>query len=302
MSKKVFDQLAKLVTEKKNPRSVLIDRLPTLEVLRIINAEDRTVPWAIAQKLPRIVRAVELYYQTYKNGGRVFYVGAGTSGRLGVLDAAELPPTFGADHKRVKGIIAGGYQTLIRSKEGVEDDSLAAVRDLKRERLGRNDLVVGISASRRTPYVAAALKYVRKVKAKTIFISANPKPVVPIKADVNISVVVGPEVVAGSTRMKAGTAQKLILNMISTAAMVRLGKTYKNVMVDLGGTSEKLRERAKKTLMELTGLSYQKAGSLLRISGGHLKTALVMAVKKVSLSEAERLLQRADGKLFKILE
>jgi len=302
VSKKVFDQLAKLVTEKKNPRSVLIDRLPTLEVLRIINAEDRTVPWAIAQKLPRIVRAVELYYQTYKNGGRVFYVGAGTSGRLGVLDAAELPPTFGADHKRVKGIIAGGYQTLIRSKEGVEDDSLAAVRDLKRERLGRNDLVVGISASRRTPYVAAALKYVRKVKAKTIFISANPKPVVPIKADVNISVVVGPEVVAGSTRMKAGTAQKLILNMISTAAMVRLGKTYKNVMVDLGGTSEKLRERAKKTLMELTGLSYQKAGSLLRISGGHLKTALVMAVKKVSLSEAERLLQRADGKLFKILE
>ncbi len=291
-----------MVTEKKNPRSVLIDRLPTLEVLKIINSEDRTVPFAIAQKLPRIVRAVELYYQTYKNGGRIFYVGAGTSGRLGVLDASELPPTFGADHKRVKGIIAGGYRTLIRSKEGVEDDSLAAIRDLRRERLGKNDLVIGISASRRTPYVAAALNYARKTKTKTIFISANPKPVVPVKADVNISVVVGPEVVTGSTRMKAGTAQKLILNMISTAAMVKLGKTYKNVMVDLGGTSEKLRERAKKTLMELTGLSYQKAGTLLRTSRGHLKTALVMAVKKVSLSDAEKLLQGAEGKLFKILE
>lgn len=302
MSKKVFYQLKKLITEKKNPRSTLIDRLPISEVLKIINAEDRKVPLAVAQKLPQIARAAELYYQTYKNGGRIFYVGAGTSGRLGVLDASELPPTFGADHKRVKGIIAGGYPTLIRSREGVEDDSKAAVKDLKRQRLTGNDLVIGISASRRTPYVAAALAYARKVKAKTIFISANPKPVVPIKADVNISVVVGPEVVAGSTRMKAGTAQKLILNMISTAAMVKLGKTYRNVMVDLGGTSEKLKERARKTLMDLTGLSYSRAGRLLQETGSHLKTALVMASKKVSASQAQALLQKADGKIFRVLE
>ncbi|MGE5693073.1 MAG: N-acetylmuramic acid 6-phosphate etherase, partial [Candidatus Zixiibacteriota bacterium] len=225
-----------------------------------------------------------------------------TSGRLGVLDASELPPTFGADHRRIKGLIAGGYPTLVRSREGVEDDARAAVRDLKREKLSNNDLVIGISASRRTPYVAAALSYARKRKAKTIFISANPKPVIPIPADVNISVVVGPEVVAGSTRMKAGTAQKLVLNMISTAAMVKLGKTYGNVMVDLGGTSEKLKERAKKTLIDLTGLSYDRASRLLLEARGHLKTALVMAQKKVSASKAKKLLNRAEGRLFRILK
>ncbi|MCI0330775.1 MAG: N-acetylmuramic acid 6-phosphate etherase [candidate division Zixibacteria bacterium] len=302
MSKKVFNQLKKLVTEKKNPRSVLIDRLPTLEVLKIINAEDRRVPLAVAKKLFQIARAAELYYQTYKKGGRIFYVGAGTSGRLGVLDAAELPPTFGADQRRVKGVIAGGYRTLIRSREGVEDDFPAAARDLRKERLSKNDLVIGLSASRRTPYVAAAVAFARKKRTKTIFISANPRPVVPIKADVNISVVVGPEVVAGSTRMKAGTAQKLVLNMISTAAMVKLGKTYRNVMVDLGGTSEKLKERAKKTLIDLTGVSYVQAGKLLNASRGHLKTALVMAVKGVSVQEAGKLLGKTKGKLYPVLE
>ena len=302
VSKKVFNQLKKLVTEKKNPRSTLIDRLPTLDVLKIINAEDRNVPVAVAKKLWQIARGAELYHQTYKNGGRIFYVGAGTSGRLGVLDAAELPPTFGADHRRVKGIIAGGYRTLARSREGVEDDAQAAVRDLQKENLTNNDLVIGISASRRTPYVAVALAFARRKKAKTIFISANPHPVVPIQADVNISVVVGPEVVAGSTRMKAGTAQKLVLNMISTAAMVKLGKTYRNVMVDLGGTSEKLKERAKKTLIDLTGVSYAKAGKLLSAAGGHLKTALVMAVKRISAQEAKKLLLHKGSKLFRILE
>ncbi|HLG93290.1 MAG TPA: N-acetylmuramic acid 6-phosphate etherase [candidate division Zixibacteria bacterium] len=301
MSKKVFNQLKKLVTEKKNPRSALIDRLPTIGVLRIINAEDRKVPLALAKKLPQIARAVELYHQTYKDGGRIFYVGAGTSGRLGVLDASELPPTFGADHRRIKGLIAGGYRTLIRSREGVEDDARAAVRDLQKEKLKKNDLVIGISASRRTPYVAAAIVFARKKRAQTVFISANPRPVIPIRADVNISVVVGPEVVAGSTRMKAGTAQKLVLNMISTAAMVKLGKTYGNVMVDLRGTSEKLVERTKKTLMDLTGLSYSKAERLLEAAGGHLKTALVMALKRGSASKAKTLLKQAEGKLFRIL-
>ena len=294
--------MKKLITEKKNPRSRRIDRLPVFQVLKIINAEDRKVAAAVAKKLPQIARAVELYSQTYQNGGRIFYVGAGTSGRLGVLDASELPPTFGADHRRIRGLIAGGYRTLVRSREGVEDDAKAAVQDLQRQKVGSKDLVIGISASRRTPYVAAALSYAQKKKAKTIFISANPKPVVPIPADENISVVVGPEVVAGSTRMKAGTAQKLVLNMISTAAMVKLGKTYGNVMVDLGGTSEKLKERAKKTLIDLTGLSYGRASRLLREAGGHLKTALVMALKKVSATEAKELLQGAEGRLFRILE
>lgn len=302
VSKKVFNQLKKLVTERKNPRSARIDRLSTIEALKIINSEDRKVPLAVAQKLPQIARAVELYYKTYKNGGRIFYVGAGTSGRLGVLDAAELPPTFGADHRRIKGLIAGGYQTLIRSREGVEDDTQAPVRDLQKERLTKNDLVIGISASRRTPYVAAALSYARKKKAKTIFISANPRLVVPIGADVNISVVVGPEVVAGSTRMKAGTAQKLVLNMISTAAMVKSGKTYGNVMVDLGGTSEKLKERAKKTLIDLTGVSYNRAAHFLKEAKGHLKTALVMAVRGISATEAKKLLRQAEGKLFRIFK
>ncbi|MGH8004653.1 MAG: N-acetylmuramic acid 6-phosphate etherase [Limisphaerales bacterium] len=302
MSKKVFNQLKKLITEKKNPRSALIDRFPTIEVLKIINAEDRKVPLAVAQKLPQIARAVELYYHIYQNGGRIFYVGAGTSGRLGVLDASELPPTFGADHRRIKGVIAGGYRTLIRSREGVEDDAQAAVRDLQKNKLSKHDLVIGISASRRTPYVAAALAFARKKKARTIFISANPRPVVPIPADANISVVVGPEVVAGSTRMKAGTAQKLILNMISTAAMVKLGKTYGNVMVDLGGTSEKLKERAKKTLMDLTGVSYNRAAHLLKQANGHLKTAIIMAVKNVSDTEAELLLKQSQGKLYRIIE
>lgn len=302
MSKKVFNQLKNLVTERKNPRSALIDRLPLIEILKIINAEDRCVPRAVAKKLGPIARAAELYHRTYAAGGRIFYVGAGTSGRLGVLDAAELPPTFGADHKRVRGIIAGGYPTLVRSREGVEDDARAAVRDLQKTGLGGRDLVIGISASRRTPYVAAALHYARRKRAGTVFISANPHPVVPVRADVNISVVVGPEVVAGSTRMKAGTAQKLVLNMISTAAMVKLGKTYRNVMVDLGGTSEKLKERAKKTLIDLTGLSYRQAGRLLDEAGGRLKTALVMAVKNVSAPAAERLLQESGGKLYRILE
>lgn len=302
VSKKVFNQLKKLVTEKKNLRSRFIDRLPTLKVLKIINSEDRKVPLAVAKNLPQIARAVELYYQTYKNGGRIFYVGAGTSGRLGVLDASELPPTFGADHRRVKGLIAGGYQTLIRSREGVEDDTQAAKRDLQIEKITKKDLVIGISASRRTPYVAVALSYARKKKAKTIFISANPRPVVPIQADVNISVVVGPEVVAGSTRMKAGTAQKLVLNMISTVAMVKLGKTYGNVMVDLGGTSEKLVERAKKTLMDLTGVSYHRAANLLKEAKGHLKAALVMAVMGVSAKETKNLLKQAEGRLFRILK
>lgn len=301
MSRKVFNQLKKLVTEKKNPRSTLIDRLPAREVLKIINAEDRRVPLAVAKRLPQIGRATELYYQTYKAGGRIFYIGAGTSGRLGVLDASELPPTFGADHRRIMGLIAGGYRTLIRSREGVEDDAKEAVRDLQKEKLSKKDLVIGISASRRTPYVTAALGYARKRKAKTIFISANPRPVVPIPADVNISVVVGPEVVAGSTRMKAGTAQKLVLNMISTAAMVKLGKTYRNVMVDLGGTSEKLKERAKKTLMDLTGISYSQATRFLKAAGGHLKTALVMAERGISAHEAGLLLRKVEGRLFRLL-
>ncbi len=184
----------------------------------------------------------------------------------------------------------------------MEDDTQAAVQDLRREKLTSNDLVIGISASRRTPYVAAALAFARRKKAKTIFISANPRPVVPIGADVNISIVVGPEVVAGSTRMKAGTAQKLVLNMISTAAMVKLGTTYRNVMVDLGGTSEKLVERAKKTLIDLTGVSYSKAGQFLKAAGGHLKTALVMAANEVSAEKAKKLLKQAEGKLFRIFD
>lgn len=295
MSKKVFEEIRSLITESPNPETENIDSKSTKKILELINKEDQKVAKEVKKTIPQIVKGVDLIVSSLKGGGRLFYIGAGTSGRLGVLDAAECPPTFGTDPKKISGIIAGGYKTLVRSKEGVEDDFSSGEEDLKKRNLNKCDVVVGIAASRRTPYVLGALKYAKKIKAKTIFLFCNPSSQLEIKPDVVISPVLGPEVIAGSTRMKAGTAQKLILNMLSTCAMIKLGKVYKNLMVDLQAKSKKLEERSKRIIMILTGLDYEKAGVYLKKADGKVKKALLMILAKVDKKEAEKRLKKSMG-------
>lgn len=302
LSRKVFNEIKDLITEQFNPRSKALDHLSIRQILHLINQEDQTVPHIIAREIPYIEKAIKLYVDALRNGGRVFYVGAGTSGRLGVLDAAECPPTFGTDPKQVQGVIAGGWRTLIRSREGVEDDPESGASDLHRKKLTEKDLVMGITASKRTPYVLGALNYARKIGAKTVFVCANPRSMVKVKADVHICLVVGPEVIAGSTRLKAGTAQKLVLNMISTTAMVCLGKVFGNVMVDLKTTSQKLAERSKRILMLLGKASYPRAEKLLQESGGSVKVALTVLLTGLSCAEAEKQLAKNNGFIYKVLK
>ena len=301
--KALFDQLARLTTEERNRRSDRIDTSNTIEILNIINREDRTVPLAIRKEISYIAKAVELVVHAFKNGGRLVYVGAGTSGRLGILDAAECPPTFGLDPDMVQGIIAGGKNAVFTSKEGVEDNETDGVRVISSLKVGKNDVVFGIAASMRTPYVLGALRQAKLSGAKIIFLTTNPRSKyrnVRFKAlrkiiDVAICPVVGPEVIMGSTRMKSGTAQKLVLNMITTTAMIRLGKVYKNMMVDLRMNSRKLEERAKRVLMISTNVDYDRASRVLEQADGHVKTAIVMIMAKVSASQARARLKAADG-------
>ena len=295
MSRKIFNEIKNLVTEARNPATFDIDSKSTLQILKLINAEDKKVPLAVEKQIPQIARGVELIVKAFKKGGRLFYIGAGTSGRLGVLDAAECPPTFGTDPKMIRGIIAGGFKSLIRSKEGVEDNIKAAEKDLKKAGLTKKDIVVGIAASKRTPYVLWGLKYAKKAGAKTIFIFCNPIKGLKLKPDVIISPLLGPEVFTGSTRMKAGTAQKLILNMLSTTAMIKIGKVYENLMIDLQAKSQKLRERSKRIIIQVTGVNYKLAEKYLRLSGGSVKTALVMIFSNVDKKEAEKRLKKAGG-------
>ncbi len=299
--RQVFDELQNLVTEKTNPKTKNIDRLSTRKILRLINSEDAMVASAVRKELPYIARAVEMAIETFKQGGRLFYLGAGTSGRLGVLDAAECPPTFGTDPRMIKGIIAGGSRSLIRSQEGVEDNIKAAREDIDKQKIGRRDLVIGITASKRTPYVLEGLRKAKGRRAKTIFLSCNPRKTAPTEFDLAICPVVGPEVIAGSSRLKAGTAQKMILNMITTTAMIRSGKVYGNRMVDLRAASEKLKERSKKVLIDICGLSYRDAGQLLKKAGGNVKTAIVMSFTSLSKSQAQNLLKEADGFIYRAL-
>lgn len=303
MDTELYQQLAHLTTEAQGRKYRRLDREPLLRILRRINDADSTVPQAVRRCLPQIEAATRLAIATWRGGGRLFYAGAGTSGRLGVLDASELPPTFGLDHKRAVGLIAGGHRTLVRSREGVEDSASDGVRAVGRVRIGPKDCLIAIAASRRTPYTLGCLEAAKKRGARTVFLVANPKPVQPgIEcADVVIPVVVGPEVVAGSTRMKAGTAQKLVLNMITTAAMVQLGKTYENWMVDLQATSAKLRERSKRILTLTTGMDYSDADKILRRARGSVKRALVMAKLGCSIREADHRLKAADGIVYRAL-
>jgi N-acetylmuramic acid 6-phosphate etherase len=299
----LFDQLAHLTTEAQDPKYNRLDREDLSVVLTRINDADRTVPDAIRLCLPQIEVATRIVIETWKNGGRLFYAGAGTSGRLGVLDAAELPPTFGLDPRRAVGLIAGGRQALVRSREGVEDSAANGARAVTRAQIGPKDCLIAIAASRRTPFTLGALTGARKRSARTIFLVANPQPVEgnAEAADVVIAVVVGPEVVAGSTRMKAGTAQKLVLNMITTAAMIQLGKTYQNWMVDLAATSAKLRERSKRILCLTANVDYDEAEKLLKRAGGSVKRAIVMAKLGVDRREADRRLAEADGFVWRAL-
>jgi N-acetylmuramic acid 6-phosphate etherase len=300
--REVFDELSGLVTESLNSATRNIDRVSTETILRKINREDITVAAAVGREIRHIAGAVELVVKAFKSGGRLFYLGAGTSGRLGVLDAAECPPTFGSDPEMVQGIIAGGPKSLMRSREGVEDDVESAREEIRKRKVGRRDVVIGITASKRTPYVLEGLRYARKRGAKTVFISCNPRNMAPGDFHMNICLVVGPEVIAGSSRMKAGTAQKITLNMISTAAMISTGRVYGNRMVDLTATSEKLKERSKKILMDVCGVEYDEAGELLKSASGSVKLAIIMRKTGLSKTAARKLLKSSDGFVHKALK
>lgn len=291
----LFEQLRSLATEQRNPLSEHIDTASVSEILNVINTEDHRVPIAVREEIPYIAQAVEHVVEALKSGGRLFYVGAGTSGRLGILDASEIPPTFGADPELVQGLIAGGREAVFRSQEGAEDveeDGAAALRDAG---ITPRDVVCGIAASRRTPFVVGAVDYARTLGCATLFVTCTPRDNFDLDVDVAICPVVGPEVVMGSTRMKSGTAQKLVLNMLTTASMIRLGKVYKNMMVDLQRTSQKLVERANRTVMMVTGVDYETATRTLDRTDGHVKTALVVLLADVDADEARRRLDAADG-------
>jgi N-acetylmuramic acid 6-phosphate etherase len=276
--------------------------MDSLGVLRVINDQDRKVPEAVGECLPDVARVVERVTETFRAGGRLLYVGAGTSGRLGILDAAECPPTFGTAPEEVVGIIAGGRESMFRAREGAEDDEVAGARAIESHGVGSRDSVVGIAASRRTPYVRGALSKARELGAFTALVTCNPGDAQAHPAEVVVAPVVGPEVVTGSTRMKAGTAQKLVLNMITTASMIRRGKTLGNLMIDLRPGSAKLVERSRRIVMKVTGVDYDGAVELLRAADGRVKTAIVMGCRTVDAAEADRLLHEADGFVRRVLE
>ena len=285
---------ASLVTEQRNPASARIDEASTLRILEVLNAEDHRVPQAVNAVLSQVTEAVDLVVGALRNGGRLFYVGAGTSGRLGVMDAAECPPTFGTPPEMVQGIVAGGEGALLRAAERAEDRQEDAASELRRRHLSERDIVMGIAASGVTPFVLGALTYARRKGAATLFFTCNPEAAGRVDANVRIVPEVGPEAITGSTRLKAGTATKLVLNMITTAAMVRLGKVYGNLMVDLAPTCAKLNDRVQRILMETTGLSREDSSRLLA-AAGDLKTAIVMSKRAVSMETARQLLVKNDG-------
>lgn len=296
----MFKELQDIRTEQRNPRSARVDEMSVSEVLELINEEDARVAGAVRDEIPQIERAVNLVVKAFRSGGRLIYVGAGTSGRLGIVDASECPPTFGSPPGMVQGVIAGGEQAVFRAQEGAEDKREGGAAAMEAIKLEERDVVCGIAASGRTPYVLGALSEAKRRGCATVLITTSSAEHVRragAAADVIIAPNVGPEVVAGSTRMKSGTAQKLTLNMITTAAMVALGKTYGNVMVDLQLTNEKLRERARRIVMEIAGLDYDAASKALDAAGGHVKTALVMTLAGMSREEAREALDCAEGKI-----
>ena len=291
------------LTERRNPRTTGIDLATPLEIVDLIHAEDATIPAAVHSQREQIARAIEVAEATFRRGGRLFYVGAGTSGRLGVLDASEMPPTFGTDPEMVQGIIAGGYAALTRSQEGAEDRLESAVEDLTSHGVKLGDFVIGIAASGTTPYVRRALAHARTLGAATALVACSPpSDEARHHADILILPLTGPEVVTGSTRMKAGTATKLVLNTITTGAMIRLGKTFGNLMVDLRATNDKLKDRSDRIVMEVCGVDRQKAHELLGNADGGVKTAIVMCLLDVDRDEAEARLAASRGVIRRVVD
>ncbi|NQT04117.1 MAG: N-acetylmuramic acid 6-phosphate etherase [Planctomycetes bacterium] len=289
-------------TEKRNSASENIDKLSTKQIVDLINAEDALVPAAVARQSKQIVAAIDLIVERFRKGGRLFYIGAGTSGRLGVLDASECPPTFGVRPSLVQGIIAGGRRALVRSAEGAEDFPEDGAAAIKNKLVRAKDIVVGLAACGMTPFVHGALKQARQIGAATIFVTCAPEAVEHIPAEIIINPVVGPEIVTGSTRMKAGTATKLVLNTLTTGAMIKLGKVYGNLMIDLKATNEKLRDRSLRIVMEITKLNRSRAKRLLEDAQGKVKTAIVMHFRRTNLAGALKILDECDQFLRKAIE
>ena len=293
--------LENLLTERPNPASAAIDTLPSQDVVRIINSEDQKVALAVQREIPAIARAVDAVVAALQNGGRLFYIGAGTSGRLGVLDASEIPPTYSAPPEMVQGIMAGGEAALSRATETTEDDPAIGARDLLDRGFTTRDVLVGLAASGRTPYVLGAVAEAKRMGAVTIGISCTPDSELSRAVGIAIAPLVGPEIVAGSTRMKAGTAQKMVLNMISTAAFIRLGYVYGNLMVNVQPKNHKLVERARRTIAQAAEVSYDRAAELLDASGRSVRVAIVMARAGVPREEAERRLASSGGRIASAL-
>jgi N-acetylmuramic acid 6-phosphate etherase len=301
--KELFNQLQYLTTEQRNHTSMDIDSRSIEDILVLVNNEDKKVAFAVETQLPYIAEAVKLVIEALRNEGRLIYVGAGTSGRLGVIDAVECPPTFGINPEMIQGLIAGGQKAMFRAQEGAEDHEENGAHDIENKKIKKNDVVCGIAASLRTPYVIGAVKRAKQLGAQTLFVTTNPRSSFQLPEfsnlasviDVAICPEVGPEIIMGSTRMKSGTAQKLVLNMITTAAMIRLGKVYENMMIDLQMTNQKLYERAKRIVMIITGVSYNEATDVLTKTNFHVKTALVMIKGKVTPKEAMLRLKKSNG-------
>lgn len=297
----LFNQLEKLLTEQRNPASREIDLADSKTIVSIINSEDKKVASSVENRLDEIALATDTIVSQLKSGGRLLYFGAGTSGRLGVLDASECPPTFGTDPETVQGFIAGGKEAMFVAQEGAEDSEEEGAREVANAAVTSKDVVVGLAASGRTPYVHGAIKAARKIGAPTIFVTTVTADQVDLSVDHMIDIPVGPEVIMGSTRMKSATAQKMVLNMFTTGAMILLGKVYQNVMVDLQLTNKKLEERAKRIVMMLAKLSYEEASDYLEKADYHVKTALLMALGKLERERAVSELQKHNGFIRKAL-
>lgn len=287
--------LDKLLTESRNPDTLDIDQLSSLDIVTKINQQDQQVPIAVSKALPQIAQAVDWIVASFQTGGRLFYLGAGTSGRLGILDAAECPPTFGTPPELVQGLIAGGEPAILRAVEGAEDSLVLAAQDLTKRSLAPDDIVVGIAASGRTPYVIGGLTFARQTGCRTVAVVCSPNSEMSAIANLTICIETGPEVIMGSTRMKAGTAQKLVLNMLTTAAMIRCGKVYSNLMVDVQATNHKLVERAKHIVVLATGATREQAETALKQAGGSAKIAIVMLLAGMTAEAAKERLKATNG-------
>ena len=297
MSENLLQTLSTLITEQRNPNSVHVDSLSALEIVQLMNEEDKQVPLAIEKCLPQIAQAVERIVTAFQQGGRLVYIGAGTSGRLGVLDASECPPTFGVSPEMVKGIIAGGERALRHPIEGAEDSKAQAVVDLQTIQFSSKDVLVGIAASGRTPYVIGALEYAKSLGSVAVSIASNPNSAMANIVDIAIDTVVGPEVLTGSSRLKSGTAQKLVLNMLTTASMILMGKCYQNLMVDVQASNEKLKARAIRIVMQATDCDKALAEETLKQADQNAKLAIMMILTGLDRAQAEALLQKHQGKL-----